>query len=558
MQSLLTINNLGSQGVNQDVTKVQLGPEVFTDGNNYRLISGTVETFNGEVVLGRPDTDIDAANLIYVNSFGNSYYILLGLHNILVTDGNNYYDISSLAVSAYPGLSSGDEFLWTYAKLGNIPVINNPQHFPEYWSPQSTAQRFQALNFKPAQTWSAANKSCSVIRAHKGFLFALGLSEGGVDMPYSYRWSHPADNNGLPFTWDETDLSAIAGIASLPGSFGDIVDGLSLRDAFCIYSTKGINILTYVGGEFIWNVRELTSSYGLLSSDCVVEVNGAHYFISDGDVLRNDGNSITSILHNRLRKRISKSISYAYSSRSFAVSNVADKEIWFCLVEEGYTMPNIAIIYNWADDNISFRELLPVVSKLIYAPILQGLVNNISAPWSSYSTTPWGTEPSTWSSTSEAGVLTLPIVWDNMMLSWEDYTKTWDYSNVSPFSMSLIGTAPATSDIIAVEYYNPGTDFNTYITKEGFVIGDQRQVKMITRIYPHMEGTEDVEIHIGSQEFIGAPVKWESPVVFNPKTDRKIDVRSTGKIHAWKINSLGAGAFKLSGMDIEYTTAGLR
>jgi hypothetical protein len=557
MLDLLTLNNLGSQGVNQDVTKVQLPPEVFTDGNNYRLISGSAETFNGQVILGRPDTDINAGNLIYINSNGNNYYVLLGLTGVLVTNGIAYYDISSAI--GYGSLTAGAEFLWSYVRLGNTPIVNNPQHYPEYWSPQDTSQLMQPLEFSVGNTWSDVSKSFKLIRAHKNILFALGLVEGAVEMPYSFRWSHPADINGLPYTWDETDLSSIAGISSLSGTYGNIIDGLSLRDSFCIYSQKGINILTYVGGEFIWDVRELTSSYGLLSADCVVEVNGSHYFISDGDILRNDGNSISSILHNRLRSRIAKSISEEYSNRSYAVSNVADKEIWFCLVEDGFEMPNLAIIYNWMDDSISIRELQPVISKLTAAPLIQGLINSISRPWSDYPV-PWtsGDGASPWNDTDSSISLTAPLIWSNIGQSWDDYARNWDYSSVSPFSLSLVGTSPDQSNIIAPEFYNPGEDFNTYILKEGMVIGDQRAVKTIVSIYPHMEGDKDLEIQIGAQDYMGAAVRWEPAVVFNPKTDRKIDVRSTGKLHAWKISSIADNSFKFSGMDIEYYQGGLR
>lgn len=558
MQKLLTINNFGSVGINQDVNKSILPPEIFTEGINFRLFNGNIETFNGEVILGRPPTDINAANIIWVSVDGSNYYILLGLHNIIVTDGLTYTNISSLPSSAYPGLSAGDEYKWNWSKLGTIPIINNVQHFPEYWSPQSPSQIFQPLNFRPAVTWSTAGKKCKIIRSHKNFLFALGLNEGGTDMPYAYRWSHPADINGLPYTWDETDLAAIAGISQVSGDYGVIVDGLSLRDNFCIYTQNAIVILSYIGGEFVWNARPLTTSYGLLAQDCVVEVNGVHYFISEGDVLRNDGSSITSLLHNRMRTRIASSISSTYSSRSFAVANYADKEIWFCLVEEGFDMPNLAIIYNWEDDNISLRELTPTLAKLTYAPILQGLVNAISEPWSTFSATSWGSEADPWNMLSEAANLTLPITWQNTGLSWDDYTKNWDYSSVSPFSKSLVGVSPLTSDIVAVEYYTPGTTLDTYIARESFVIEDQRQVKMVTKIYPHMQGIAPLEISVGAQDYTGGPISWSDPITFTPNRDRAINVRSTGKLHSWKFASIGSGTFTLSGMDIEYTLAGRR
>lgn len=557
MLKLLTLNNIGSQGVNQDITKVQLPPEVITDGNNYRLVSGSVETFGGEVVVGRLATNIYAGNLFYMATEAGRYYILLGRDEVVATDGLVEEILSS--VEGYAALNAGDEFLWSWTMIGGIPVINNPQHYPEYWSPQETTTPFAALEFSSGTTWSEASKSFGVIRSHKNFLFALNLYESGTSMPTSFRWSHPADVNGLPYTWDETDLAAIAGISSLPGSSGKIIDALSLRDSFVIYSEYGIYILDYVGGEFIWEVRELTSSYGLLSVDCVVEANGYHYFISDGDILRNDGNSITSILHNRLRKRIQKSLSNEYSKYAFAFSSITDKEVWFCLVEEGFTLPNSAIIYNWADDTISLRSFNVPISKIISAPILQDLSKSLTPKWNDMSTEDWQEfGEGAWAFGGEANTLTGNLIWSGIGQSFADYSKNWDYSGTSPFSFSIVGINPTDSSIIAIEYADYSDNLDTYIIREGFVIGDQRSSKTITAVYPHMKRGYTVAIQVGSQKYAGDPVLWEPEIIFDPRADRKIELRSTGTLHAWKVRSIDNNAFTFSGMDIEYYEGGLR
>jgi hypothetical protein len=47
-------------------------------------------------------------------------------------------------------------------------------------------------------------------------------------------------------------------------------------------------------------------------------------------------------------------------------------------------------------------------------------------------------------------------------------------------------------------------------------------------------------------------------VIFNPLTQRKVDIRSTGAMHAWRVSSIGLGKFSLSGLEIEYQVTGLR
>ena len=67
-----------------------------------------------------------------------------------------------------------------------------------------------------------------------------------------------------------------------------------------------------------------------------------------------------------------------------------------------------------------------------------------------------------------------------------------------------------------------------------------------------------MSIQFGSQDYPGAPVRWKPAVVFNPSTDRKIDIRTTGELHAWRFQSIGKIAWKLSGFTIEFERAGVR
>jgi len=100
------------------------------------------------------------------------------------------------------------------------------------------------------------------MRSHKQFLFALGLNEGGTIIPDGVRWSSPADITGIPETWDELDTTNFAGITTLGGDGGNIIDGVSLRDSFVVYRESGITVFDYVGGQFVWKSmsRELSMS----------------------------------------------------------------------------------------------------------------------------------------------------------------------------------------------------------------------------------------------------------------------------------------------------------
>lgn len=101
-------------------------------------------------------------------------------------------------------------------------------------------------------------------------------------------------------------------------------------------------------------------------------------------------------------------------------------------------------------------------------------------------------------------------------------------------------------------------DLNTIIERTGLPLGGHDRVTTITRVYPHVEGTEVIKFTFGSQDYAGSPIRWKPSVDFDPKTQRKIDIRTTGELHCWRAESVGSGQWNLSGFDIEYALSGLR
>jgi hypothetical protein len=450
-----------------------------------------------------------------------NFYLLIGQSAAWVYNGTSWTDVTK--TGGYPGISAGGELLWTGCLLGSIPVVNNAQDYPNYWSPQQTVQKLQALNFKAGQTWQAHGLSAKVVRSHKNFLFALNLQQSATVLATSYRWSHPADINGLPYTWDETDLAAIAGIASVGGDMGDLVDGLTLRDNFMLYSQRGISSLSYVGGEFVWDRKVLTTSYGLLAKNCIVESNGYHYFLSDGDILKTDGNSFFSVLHNQMQTMLVNNIDTTYYMNSFAYANPITEEIWFCVPQVGNTLPNIAFVINTQDDLVSMRSIPNTTTGLAFGPNLQ-----------------------------------VPILWSNALGCWNENPKNWTYDPTSIFSRTIVSTNNVNSAIISLELDDATTTQSTLLERTSFPVEGQEVVITTQSVFPHIVSQAAVLIQLGSQQFVAGQISWKAPVSFDPNTMRKVDIRTTGKLLSWRIYSTGTLPFTLTGLDIQYVVNGVR
>ena len=376
---------------------------------------------------------------------------------------------------------------------------------------------------KSGQTWKSKVLSAKVVRSHKNFLFALNLQQSATVLATSYRWAHPADINGLPYTWDESDLASIAGIASVGGDMGDLVDGLTLRDNFMLYSQRGISVLSFVGGDLIWARAVLSTSYGLLTKNCVVESKGYHYFLSDGDILKTDGNSIVSLLHNQMQTQLVNNIDPINYMNSFAFSNPVTEEIWFCIPQVNHVLPNIAFVINTQDDLVSMRSIPDTTTGINFGPNLQ-----------------------------------TPILWSNVLGSWTENAKKWAYDPTSIFSRTIVATNNVNSAIVSLELDDTTTTQDTILERLSFPLEGQEVVTTTQSVFPHIVSQVPVLIRLGSQQFVGDAVTWKEPVLFDPNTMRKVDIRTTGKLLSWRISSTGTLPFTLTGLDIQYVVNGLR
>lgn len=520
MTERFNISATGSKGLNADISAHELQPENFSDGNNFKVNFDHITSFAGATLLTTPSYNNGAAFIDAVKTGDDLYYVALGFDKSQVYDGTTWSDITSTDLSANP-MSPSDALVWVNCKLGRIPIYNNFNHYPEYWSPQSTSQILQPLEFSPGVTWKARGLKAKIVRAHKDFLFAIGLQDGATEYPLAYRWSHPADANGLPYTWDETDLSAIAGLSSIGGSGGNLVDGLTLRDSFVIYSESAINILDYTGDEFVWRRSELSKSFGLAAPNCVVEVMGKHYFLSDSDVLVTDGNSISSILTGRVRSKFAADLSSQYFTRSFLVADTGEKEIWVCYPAQDSVYPSTALIYNWETQSVAFRDIFPAMTSMAYSNVLRQA-----------------------------------YTWANADYDWTT-DKRWNLDPASPFAKTLIGVNPSTSAIYTLED-DKSLPSNSFIERTGLILGSQVDATTIVSVYPKITSQGQVKVQLGSIDEAGGPIRWKPYDVYTPLSQRKIERRTTGKLHCFRIESIGSDRFNYSGMDIEYEFDGLR
>lgn len=522
----LDLKGPAGAGLNSDLPPWNLPDSYFTDGANFRLQDGALLSSGSSTLwfdqlgataidffMSIPLTDVDM-------------HVIAGKHGVYSFDGTNH----SLLLPANIVQNRG----WTGCMLGGVPVLNHPEVGAFYWHPTAHGQSLKFLPFdNKGKVWdpSALQKSARVMRSHHNFLFAMDLTEFHqgmtAHMPDAYRWSHPADINGVPPTWDEQDPNFLAGMAQLGGDCGQIVDGLSLRDTFVIYADKAINLLELSGDIYVWNRRQMTTTAGLLAKDCVVEVLGAHYFMTQDDIVRFDGSRVESIMQSRLRKHLKGHMDATNYKHSVVVSNLTHKEVWFCVPQNGETHPTLAYIYNWSEDSWGVRELSKGTTFLAYGPITQGSLR--------------------WTDLEQR----------NPTPPWDTYSVAWYTQAEHGGTPTVIGTHQD-GRIMDVDPQTPTDSLDCFVERTDFPLDGLKSVTTITRVYPKIDSSGKVRISLGSQDYPGASVRWKPATLFDPSIDRRINVRTTGALHCWRIESVANAPFHFSGMQIEYTDAGIR
>lgn len=513
----LPLNEFAKAGLNSDLAPWELPQQFATHMNNIRIQDDKLSPLGGQELVATLPASFDPGFLMYVNSPTGRFWIIPGDGEVYVYDFATFTDISNTA--GYPGDTSD---FWQGAMLGGIPVINNKNHFPEYWAPQSVSTNLEFLPWDASNTWEDVGERATVIKAHKQFLIAMDLFSGGAEIADGVRWSSPADINSVPETWDHLDTTNVAGLTHLGSDGGRIIDGLTLRDAFVIYREKGITVADFIGGQFVFQFRDLDTSTGLLSRNAIVEVNGVHLFIGDGDIFRNDGNVVTSAIHKKIRNKFRSNYNPDTFFRSFAIRNEVTSEAWFCVPSALSEYPDIAYVYNWRDDTWSVRDIPVSIS---------GDYGNQSDPL---------------------------LTWSDIPTTWDQTTNPWDRRTLSPGQDSIFSVTD--TELLRLDNFNTASSesFDSIIERTGIAIEGVSITTTVNRIYPHIVGPGKVNIQLGSQDFPGGPVRWKPSEEFDPATDRSITTRTTGELLSYRITNADDLQWEFAGMVVEYVITGTR
>ena len=434
----------------------------------------------------------------------------------------------------------------TFCKLQNVYYVNQEDHVPWYFKSSST-------KYADLPNWSA-NDRTKVLKSFKDFLIALNVTKSGAVYPNMVKWSNIAQFDAVPDSWNPADTTKSAGENTLAEIQTEILDGEALRNSFVIYAPDQVWSMEYTAGPDVFQFYKLFGDRGIINTNCVVEVDGAHFVFDATDIYIHDGVSPPkSICDNRVRKTIFRNLDLTKSKACFVHHSKANREVWFCYATRSGTAQwssettnycNSAAVYNYAEDTWTFMDL-PNVTGI-------AAVN-------------WQTSP-TYSSSSGLGYDTVSTPYSSLIAN---ATKSSFATSIASSGAGITTTRllnidsgigislpfPAVAELAVVPYAErTGLDLDE-------IVPELRAYKNYRAIYPQVtvsDTSAPLSFKFGGTDTPQQELEWDTLQTFEATTEYKVDTRSRGRFLAWRFEGANNNSYSLSGFDLDMVSVSRR
>ena len=510
--SFVKVPAVGQYGVNRDLSSHELPINTWTNVNNIRFVDGMAAQVPGYKDL-YPSPAVAPYHVMPVDVAGVRTWIYAGVNKIYtVINGATHTNITRQTASVdvnYNAVRNG----WTSSVLGGIPIINNGADAPQQWL---LTGKCTALTNWPANTYAKS------MRTYKNSLIALNVTKVSTNYPYMVKWSHPAEAGTIPSTWDITDATKDAGEYDLSEGYDIIVDGLPLRDSFIIYKQSSIWRMDYTGGIYVYKFQKIVSNQGMLARNCAIEVNGQHFVFSNSDCIVHDGQTSVSVLDKQTRRDLFAQIDSTRADQCFVFIDYQYNEVFACYPSLGSTTCNRALVWNFLDRTVSFRDL-PNLNHAATGP-----VDDSSAR-----------------------------TWNTAVGTWNAQVNPWDAASAS-LNRTLSVLASDSTKLYLLDGANDfaGTAITSFMERKGLSFGEPESRKLIRSVRPRIYGSGTVNVSIGFGDTPYAEPTYNPPILFTIGTTVSVDSMCEGRYMAIKFSNGSSTNWRLDSYDIDVQKAG--
>lgn len=497
-------------GVNVDSMPAALAPDVYTAAQNMRSTGSGMTRADGELAFTPAVPGAPKWGLIFTDN-GAQQLLAVGDAGCWVTDGGAWRDVTPAA--GWVPFESGT---MTGGLLNGYPVFNAPGMVPWYFDGGDAVQ--------PLPGWFAG-KQCAALAPFNQHVFAGSIMASTID-DEQLAWSDAATLGGVPITWEPTTANQ-AGDLYLGLGAGPVMCMMPLAQNLMVYRIQGVYAVAYSGRPFIYTARKLSGELGAASNNAVAQIATAHCVMTPGDFVLWDGASGRSIGEGRVKRSIFAQLSEEGLKRCHAYHVQSRNEVVFALALGVDDVCNMAYVWDVERDKWSLRELPSVTHTAA------GIIPQLAAP----------------------------LTWENDAGIWETDAKPWDSPPQGGYKPAPAGFSPKLSQVFTLDTGDAranGDNIVASIERSGLVLGDEQTVKLVSAIYPRIDGTagQTVSVQVGGQMAGGDPVVWASPQAWTIGSARRVDCSVQGRFLAIRFAGEGLAPWSVAGFGVEYQSRG--
>lgn len=514
----MEVATITPRGFVKDLEPAETGPGVYNDVDNVVFNDGFASNPPGWDTLNVTLTG-DPLWVLPVFTSTTYYWVYAGNNAastagfLAVTDGTSNWDITPAG-----GLSVSAKGDWTGGVLNGIPVANNGIDDPMYWA-LDTGTAAATLPDWPANT------TCKVLRPFKFHLLAMNITQSSVDYPDWVLGSDAADQGDVPQSWT-AGPSTQATSFTISTKSGGIVDAAELRDVLVVYKQGSNAIVQYTGSAFIYSTRRAFVTTGALASDCAQEYHGYHYVITNGDIVRHNGQQVESLVDGSLRNWIFDQISSDAAAAHVAIDHSA-KQVWFNFPTNGETYCNLSLVWDLNSESMGV-----VSHTTVFSHMTRGILPDLST------SRQWNGQTTTWAATP----------------------GRWNQSSFNPANDTLIFARFDDAELAYISGpLRDGAESAGKLQLLSKDLGQPTAYKTIDRIYVNGDGgtydlDEVITGRIGSQEAPGDPISWSPPLSLY--RNKSLSYGVSGRYISLELSIRQRDMWRINSIDIHYLVSG--
>lgn len=527
--SLSRLDNLGAVGVIRDLPSYNLPLNAWSDSINVDFEYLTVKRslgFHSSVNIGAPkvtpffsflglDSEIHRSYAIYAST-AKVYAILDGVHVNITRTTSTASSVADINYSAT--VNKG----WSATEINGVLVMNNAVDVPQKWTTATSSQRLVALD-----GWTSTVRA-AVIRSYKNYLVALDIRKGGVRFPHLVKWSVSASVGHVPTSWNIADATKDAGQVALVDTPDYCIDSAPLRDINIIYKEETTWGMRFIGFPFIFQFFRIFGNSGIIARDCIAEDFDKHYVITNNDIIVHDGQTIQSLVNNRIRRDIFSNLTRENSINSFITLNKFEK-ILIVGIPVNSSYPDRLFIMRLSEGAWRILSIDPINAMTFDFGITGG-------------------------STYAASVETY------------DATNRL-YNDTAAYGKKMVAVSSTKNKLFSVfsGILANGVEYISRVERTGFSFlevsegSDEKMLKLINYIRPEISASSAVTINIylGVQDTYNNQIDWGTPVAFNTATDKEAWFFKVGRYFGVKFETIQGSVWELKGYSIDISPFGL-